>query len=140
MLLIATEIRPVKDSKLGVFCLEKVSRGSIVWESGFPDVQISESDLNALPRLTQDLIFEYGVYSSALGMWYLCADNARFMNHAPGNEASVRSTYIIDMLNIATRDLYPGDELTIDYSTVCDTFRRGVPSSIRGIFGTEQGA
>ncbi len=59
----------------------------------------------------------YGYVDLRLGRLILCSDDARFMNHSErANTASDTSAdpYGVD---IAVRDIAPGEELTTDYTS-----------------------
>ena len=84
-----------------------------------------------MPEVEQEFVFEYGTFCRMLGTWLVCLDNTRFMNHASGLKANVVSTDVqIDSLNIAARYIRRGEELTIDYSTICDAIRETVPDFV----------
>ena len=132
MLTVRTEVRASRLHGLGAFLLEPVKSGSVVWERGPLDVDMDAELVRALPDVARDFIFTYGTFSRLLGTWLLCGDDARFINHAGVGVATLTSTdVLIDAVNVAARDLSAGDELTIDYSTICDAIRDEAPAYVR---------
>ena len=132
MLIVRTEVRPSPIHGLGAFLLEPVSKGDAVWERGPVDVEMGIDEVDALPRVAREFVREYGTFSRLFGTWFVCGDDARFINHASGATATLRSTDVqIDSVNTAARDLAVGDELTIDYSTICDAVHDDRPAYVK---------
>ena len=60
--------------------------------------------------------------SGATGLYVLCGDNGRYFNHS--DTPTTISNAISFGEDRAARDLELGDELTSDYTTICDNVRR----------------
>lgn len=116
---------------VGLFADQDVAEGEVVWERGPLDVVLLSSDVASMPDVEQEFVFEYGTFCRLLGTWFVCLDNTRFINHASGRRANIVSTDMqIDSLNIAARSIRRGEELTIDYSTICDAIRETRPDFV----------
>jgi len=124
---------------VGIFAAEFIQQGTHVYEcmSSSPlTLTFSRDDLGLIcERERHETIMEYGVYTERYG-WVLRADNSRFMNHSfsPNliQEVIVHepmlTSNVTSAILVATRDIEIGDEITIDYTTVCDfckKFRAG---------------
>jgi uncharacterized protein len=103
-----TTIRFVnEDLGWGVFATRLIPRGTITWTRDALD-QAPRPDLGAPYR---ELVSRFG-WRDAAGEWLLPWDHARFLNHAC---APTTLTAGWD-LDIALRDIRPGEELTRDYA------------------------
>jgi SET domain-containing protein len=95
----------------GVFAAARIPRGTTIWEfDEGADWALTEADLAAFPaRLREQL--ESWTYVNDDGLYVLCSDAAKFMNHSfqPNcDDEGPRYT-------IAARDIEVGEELTCDY-------------------------
>jgi hypothetical protein len=82
------------------------------------DQLLTQGDIEMLPEPARSNILDHTYLDGASGMYVLCADNARFMNHANDpNTAGVHEPGAIDGYDIATRKIAAGEELTCDYRT-----------------------
>ncbi len=101
---------------MGVFSEEFIGSGSLVWSlhRGF-DLAIDPKSLNALPTPARTQIEKYAYLNPDDGLLYLCADDARFMNHSstPNTHSGVVDG---NEVTLASRDIQPGEELTCDYA------------------------
>jgi len=114
MLLVKTRIAPSAIHGIGLFADEFIPKGTTIWEftAGF-DVYVPSDDIRPLPAAAQAALLKYCHRDDASGHYVLCADDARFFNHAdepnsvdlPGPEGAT----------IAARDIAVGEELTCDY-------------------------
>jgi hypothetical protein len=115
MLLIPTYIAEstIPGAGLGLFCREFVKEGTPVW-AFVPGLDYVVATLPEHP-LHREFVTKYG-YMPLEGppCWVMCADDARFFNHAD------RSNCIeTDEATVAAHDIAPGTELTCDYTSFC---------------------
>ncbi|HVL46921.1 MAG TPA: SET domain-containing protein-lysine N-methyltransferase [Candidatus Thermoplasmatota archaeon] len=111
MLRVPTRLGPSSIHGLGIFAVERIPAGTVVWDFDPPiDQRIRVDDLAKQPDHVQRYAAVYGYRE---GEWIvLCGDDARFMNHSkkPNCQSHAGAT-------IARRDIEPGEELTDDYET-----------------------
>lgn len=105
---------------VGLFLAEPIKKGTITWEfiEGF-DQAIDEDTLKSLSLDSRQYIEKYGYLSKKSGLYVICYDDSRFMNHSdsPTTEGAYPSTHHLEGVDIAARDLEIGEELTCDYKT-----------------------
>jgi hypothetical protein len=108
-----TELRYVNDRiGYGLFATRLVPRGTVTWVHDDLD-QIVDPELERrLPRELAGLLEKYS-YLEPRGR-VLCWDHARFLNHSC--QPNCRSTGFD--LEVAVRDIQPGEELTDDYGSL----------------------
>ena len=124
MLLFETELRPSLIHGIGVFLLEGVEAGQVVWRfDSRIDRVYCEEELASLPPLARAYLRTYSTWNEAAGLWVLCGDNGRYFNHSDSPNTVSRGIAFGE--DIAAVDLAAGTELTSDYRTICDTFRSG---------------
>jgi uncharacterized protein len=119
MLMVKTKLALSEIAGIGLFAAEDIVKGTVTWRL-MPrfDLVISDADLNALPEPARSNMREHVYFHARSGLWVLCADNARFMNHAnEPNTAGVHPDGSVEGYDIATRDIRAGEELTCDYRT-----------------------
>src|SRR5688572_30835488 len=122
MLMVETELRPSGIHGIGVFLLQGVRRGELIWrfdsriDRVFHDVEFA-----AMPKDLRQFLETYSTYHAELGLWVLCGDNGRHFNHS--DAPNTRSLGVAFGDDIAAADLPAGTELTTDYRTICDTYR-----------------
>jgi SET domain-containing protein len=123
MMMVKTELRQSAIHGTGVFLLEPVRKGDLVWRfDSRIDRVYSEEDLASLPELTRDFLRTYSTWHEATRLWILCGDNGRHFNHSDTpNTLSLGVGFGDD---VAARDLPAGVELTTDYALICDSVRR----------------
>lgn len=115
MLFVRCEVRPSPLHGLGLFLLEPVKAGAVVWSyENRVDRLYRVASLAVLPAHVADRIRHYGYQLNADDL-VLCGDDARFINHAdePTTREDESMVFIRD--TVAARDLAVGDELTEDY-------------------------
>ena len=123
MMMVETELRPSPIHGLGVFLTEPVKAGQLIWRfDSRIDRIISDDELQAAPEPLQRFLRTYSTYHEGLGVWVLCGDNGRHVNHSDSpTTLSLGSAFGDDL---AAADLPAGTELTSDYRTICDAMRR----------------
>lgn len=97
----------------GVFATRFIPKGTITWVFDPLDQIIAPSAVPLLPAALQRTLDIYS-YQNGRGDRILCWDHGRFVNHschptslAPGFD-----------LEIAVRDIQPGEQITDDYATL----------------------
>jgi SET domain-containing protein len=96
---------------VGLFAATALPSGTRVWEfTEGVDWRIPTAQLDRFPEPFQTLLRHY-LFLTEDGVYVLCGDNAKFMNHAPDPNCSDRD----DRFTITTRDVAAGEELTCDY-------------------------
>ena len=122
MMMVDTELNRARSTGSGVFLLEPVKRGSLIWrfDARIDRVYTSE-EIDSLPPHVQSFLRTYSTWHEDTGLFVLCGDNGRFFNHA--EEPTTVSNAISFGEDRAVRDLSAGDELTSDYRTICDHVR-----------------
>lgn len=108
MLLVSTYVARSKIEGNGLFAREFIPKGTLVWEFNPKfDREFTEEDLNNLPEIAKDFVKKYSYKDQVTGNYILSSDNAKFMNHS--------SNPNIDINNKASKDIYPGEEITCNY-------------------------
>ncbi len=112
MLSVPTYLAPSRISGVGLFSAKRLPAGTRIWEfTEGVDWRIAPEELARFPEPYLARLRHY-VYRNGSGIYVLCGDNARFMNHHPEpncTDADPRYT-------ITLRTVREGDELTCDYS------------------------
>ena len=127
MMMVETELRPSAIHGTGVFLLEAVREGQLIWQfDSRIDRVYSETELASLPERSARFLRTYSTWNEAAALWVLCGDNGRHFNHSA--EPNTISRGIAFGEDVAAMDLEAGTELTSDYATICDTFRAAEPT------------
>jgi SET domain-containing protein len=122
MMMVETVLRPSQIHGLGVFLVEPVRRGQLIWRfDSRVDRVYTPSELEGLPAHVQRYLQTYSTWHAQSGLYVLCGDNGRYFNHS--ETPSTVSNAISFGEDHAARDLAPGEELTSDYRTICDEVR-----------------
>ena len=123
MMMVDTELQPSSIHGLGVFLRTPVRRGDLIWRfDARIDRVYSEAELSSLPDHVQHYLRTYSTWHEATRLYVLCGDNGRFFNHS--DAPTTTSNAISFGEDHAARDLERGEELTSDYTTICDQVRR----------------
>jgi hypothetical protein len=106
-----TELRFISpEIGFGVVATRLIPRGTITWVRDAFDRAYPRDEVHAAPALLRKQVDKYA-YGQADGRLVLCWDHARYVNHACEPSCiGVRWD-----LELATRDIHPGEELTDDY-------------------------
>lgn len=111
----------------GVFATRVIPRGTVVWLHDELDQILLPERVAGLPELLRQQVERYG-YLNARSELVLCWDHARYMNHS----CEPSTTSVGTLMEIARRDIQPGEELTCEYGLahVIEAFecRCGAPS------------
>ena len=123
MMMVETELRPSQIHGLGVFLLQPVRKGELIWRfDSRIDRVYTEAELESLPPHVQTYLRTYCTWHEQNRLYVLCGDNGRYFNHSEA--PSTVSNAISFGEDHAARDLAAGEELTSDYATICDEVRR----------------
>jgi uncharacterized protein len=108
----------------GVFAAARIPRGTVVWEfDPEADWALTEAEMSAFPaRLREQM--EAWTYLSEDGMYILCSDGAKFMNHSFEPNCDDEGP----KYTVAARDIEVGEELTCDYRAFDENSKKnGLP-------------
>jgi uncharacterized protein len=97
---------------LGVIATQFIPRGTLSWVKDASDLLIPADMVKDLDGREREHLLRY-TYMTASGDYLLCADIGRYMNH------SCRPNCVLlgEEVEIAVRDIWPGEELTNDYAS-----------------------
>lgn len=111
MLCVPTYLASSRIAGVGLFSATALPRGARIWEyTEGVDWRIPPSELMAFPEPFQGWLRHY-LFLDDDGLYVLCGDNAKFMNHHPDpncSDADARFT-------ITLRPIRAGEELTCNY-------------------------
>ena len=123
MLMVDTELRQSPIHGIGVFLIEPVRKGELIWRfDSRVDRVYSEDEFASLPERMQRFLRVYSTFHEGTSLWVLCGDNGRHFNHS--DTPNTVSDGIAFGHDHAAEDLAAGAELTSDYNTICDQVRR----------------
>ena len=109
-----TELRHVSEHVgYGVFATAFIPKGTIVWVLDRLDRKFTEEEWNALPPVYLTIVDKYS-YRNGKGFYVFSWDHARFVNHSCAPNCL---TTCFDV-EIAIRDIAPGEELCDDYGVL----------------------
>ena len=119
MLMVKTRLGPSPIAGIGLFADQDIKKGEVTWRfMAAYDRLLTEADIDNLPEPARSNVLDHAYLDATSGLFVLCADNARFMNHADDpNTAGVHEPGAIEGYDIATRDIAAVEELTCDYRT-----------------------
>ncbi len=115
MFLIRTSLRPSAIHGIGVFTDEPIQKGQLVWEfDPRVDICIPLDEMKNFPPAMQEFLFHLSYVELVDGrkMMVLCADNAKYVNHA--DDPNLLDTED-NLCEYAVRDIAAGEELTCNY-------------------------
>jgi uncharacterized protein len=119
MMLVKTEKRRSGIHGLGLFAAEFIPAGTPTWRfTPGIDQAIHPSMLERLNSHNLPWLLTYAYWDIKTGLYVLCADDARYMNHS--DSPTVSGDYEQEPVfgvDLAVRDIEPGEELTCDYRT-----------------------
>ena len=122
MMMVDTELRTSGIHGIGVFLLQPVRKGDLIWRfDSRVDRIYSEDEIRSLPERMQAFLRIYSTFHAPSGLWVLCGDNGRHFNHS--DTPNTVSDGIAFGHDHAAQDLAAGTELTSDYNTICDHVR-----------------
>jgi SET domain-containing protein len=113
MLRVPTYVAPSSIAGLGLFAAKRLPAGCVIWEfTEGVDWRIEPSEFELFPEPYRSRLRHY-LYQEDSGIFVLCGDNAKFMNHDedPSCDDSGRT------FSVTVRAIRAGEELTCDYRT-----------------------
>jgi SET domain-containing protein len=127
MLLVETFLAVSPGKGVGLYAKSLIPMGMKYWERNeVYDKIISPAEMETLPELAAKYIKTYG-FLEPNGNWYLCRDNARFSNHSDNaNSSNLFDEDGAVLAHIATRDIKEGEEISCDYTELCQTCKEGI--------------
>jgi SET domain-containing protein len=118
MLLVKTKVSVSKIHGIGLFAAAFILKGTPTWMflEGF-DLRLPEAILDRLSDPARDQFLKYSYFDPKHASYELCSDDARFFNHS--DTPNTRSTQLEtgEEVDVASRDIDQGEELTCDYRT-----------------------
>lgn len=128
MLLVRTVKKQSDIHGIGLFAAEPIPAGTPTWRfTPGIDMAIHPEMLDRIPDTAREQFHTYAYLDIKTGLYVLCADDGRLMNHA--EDPTVGQDYDAEPvfgLDVATRDIDAGAELTCDYRTFDRTDRDGL--------------
>ena len=123
MMMVETELQPSPIHGIGVFLLQPVRKGELIWRfDSRIDRIYTEEEIETFPDHMKRFLRTYSTWHEPTRLWVLCGDNGRHFNHSDmPNTVSNAISFGEDR---AAMDLAVGAELTSDYRTICDMVRR----------------
>ena len=110
MFTVATMVKSSPIQGVGVFAAQFIPAGTAIWTfTHGVDWKLAPEEISSFPQPFQARLRRY-CYLDESGVYILCGDNAKFMNHseAPNCDDRGEVTSAID-------DIQVGEELTCDY-------------------------
>jgi SET domain-containing protein len=128
MLVVKTYLSLAGAKGIGLFAAESIQKGVIWWkdDASFNRV-IPKAEADAYSELSKEFLETYATLKGD-GGWYLCTDNARFVNHSDNPNTKPQNHIGPDGSGdwVASRDIAVGEEITSDYRLCCETCRNGL--------------
>lgn len=114
MLRVPTFVAPSRIAGVGLFAATNLPADTVVWEfTEGVDWRITPEELLAFPEPYLGRLRHY-LYQEDSGMYVLCGDNAKFMNHADDPNCDDTD----EAYTITRRAIQAGEELTCDYRLI----------------------
>ncbi len=120
MFLIRTRIGPSQIHGIGVFALDAVPEGTLVWryEPDFDRI-VTRQEAESAPAAFRAYLDAYAYPSADLGgATLLCCDHAKFLNHS-----DTPNTVERPFASLACRPIASGEEITCHYGSFCVGWR-----------------
>ena len=125
MLRIPTYVAPSPIAGVGLFAATDLPAGAIIWEyTEGVDRRLTSGELAAVPESFRTWLSHY-LYLDEAGLYVLCGDNAKYMNHADDPNCDDSG----EVFTVTRRAVRAGEELTCDYRLFDqESKQNGVPS------------
>ncbi len=109
-----TEVRFINNEKgYGLFATRLIPHGTITWVFDELDRELTPQELSDYSPPMRETILHYS-YRNRKGNFIFCWDNARYTNH----DCQPNSMLTAYNLELALRDIQPGEEVTNHYGTL----------------------
>ncbi|WP_448874453.1 SET domain-containing protein [Desulfobulbus propionicus] len=106
-----TEVRFINESKgKGLIATALIPLGTITWVRDALDREITPAELAGYEEKYRDILLTYS-FRNQQGNYIFCWDNGRYLNHSFHPNCCLTAYG----LELAIRDILPGEELTNDY-------------------------
>ena len=105
---------------MALFADQDIPKGTVTWQfmPGY-DLLLTQAEIDALPEPGRSNLLDHTYLTQQAASYVLCADNARFMNHADEpNTAGVHEKGAIEGYDVATRDIKSGRRAHLRLSRV----------------------
>ena len=113
MLLVKTKVAPSPVHGLGLFADQFIPRGTRIWEySEVVDSRFDASRLVGLTEKEQDELLKHSYLNPSSGLYVVCGDDARYMNHAD----DPNTAFTDPAIGWTIRDIAEGEEITCNYA------------------------
>jgi SET domain-containing protein len=113
MFLIPTYLAPSAIHGMGVFTPVAIPKGTRIWEyNPSVDWKITKQEMALIPEPHQARLRTY-CFLDDHGLYVLCGDNARFMNHVDNPNCDDSGKHF----TMTRNDIQAHEELTCDYRT-----------------------
>lgn len=121
MYLVKVLIRNSTIEGKGVFSVDNIPKGTVVWKfNSTHDQSLSSEEFDALNDAERARLYRVAYLSPSSNRWVFPPDDdpARYTNHSTANNLSVvfDSSSSDEPIFIANRDIPGGEELTVDYT------------------------
>jgi len=95
----------------GLFAEKKIPKGTVVWRFDSKTEKVyTKNQYNKLSKRYKSLLRHFAYWDEE-GRLVYCTDNAKYWNHSCEPNVSR-----VDGIDIAIKDIQPGEELTYDYA------------------------
>ena len=117
MLLVKTKLDISHIHGIGLFAEEFISKDTIIWRfHPFIDLRLTEEQIEQLAEPSCAQTRKYSYREKHSGLYVLCGDDARFLNHSGVPNCFDFYHDAEQDLTVASRDISKGEELTCDYA------------------------
>lgn len=118
MLLVKTKLGRSVIEGLGLFAAQFIPKGTVIWQwSPTFDLRYSKAELELINPIARETLLRYSYLSKRTGLYVLCFDYGRFVNHSNNpNLLDASSPDSEEGLDLAARDIEEGEELTANYA------------------------
>ena len=119
MMLVKTRLLKSPIEGYGLFADEDIKEGTPTWKvvEGL-DFLLDPAFVEALSSPMKEFCLRYCYLSPRNRKYVLCGDDARFMNHDENpNTKGIYPAGEVEGVDVATRNIKRGEELTCDYRT-----------------------
>lgn len=119
MYLVNFKIAPSEVHGLGIFSLERVPKGKLVWKfDPSIDKSFALKEINLCPPSVRNYLFKH-CYSPDGEEFIFCGDGGIYTNHS--DTPNTRSLSLTEL--VAACNIYPGDEILSNYREFDDIKR-----------------
>jgi SET domain-containing protein len=117
MLLVKTKLNASSIHGIGLFADEFIPKGTVIWKfSSCIDLRLRPEQFECLTASSRAQIQRYSYREIHSGLYVLCGDDARFLNHSANPNCLDFYHNEEQDITVACRDINPGEELTCDYA------------------------